>query len=58
MKKIGFFILALVILGIIIYVTFVIAVIKIVFGAILLVVSAIALVILWNKIKDKVEDEF
>jgi protein-S-isoprenylcysteine O-methyltransferase Ste14 len=58
MKKIGFFILAFVIFAIIVYVTFIIAVIEIIVGAVLFVIAAIALIILWNKLKNKIEDEF
>ncbi|WP_373057422.1 hypothetical protein [Zunongwangia sp. H14] len=58
MKKTGFIILAVVILGIILYVTIVIKVIEFLFGAILFIVAAVILWILWTKIKDKVEKEF
>ncbi|MDT0641986.1 hypothetical protein RM553_03995 [Zunongwangia sp. F363] len=58
MKKTGFIILAVVILGIILYVTIVIKVIEFLFGAILFIVAAVILWILWSKIKDKVEKEF
>ena len=58
MKKFGFLVLALIVLGAIIYVTFVVAVIKAAFGIILLVIAAILLWFLWTKLKDKVEDTF
>lgn len=52
MKKMGFLLLAIVIFAVIIYVTFIIAVIKIAIGAILFIGAAILLWIAWNKIKD------
>lgn len=53
MKKFGILILALVIFAIIVYVTFIIAVVEIIVGAILFVVAIVFLWILWNKLKDK-----
>ena len=58
MKKYGFLILAILVIGAIIYVTFVIAVIKITLGLILLGVAAVLLWIFWLKIKKKAEDKF
>lgn len=58
MKKYGILILGAIILGIIIYVTFVIALIKITLGLILLAVAAVVLYFLWRKIKSKAEDTF
>jgi|GEM_PF-2924048 len=58
MKKYGFLILAIVIIGILIYVTFVIALIKITLGLILLAAAAVILWVLWLKIKKKAEDTF
>ncbi len=58
MKKFGFLLLAIVIFAIIVYVTFIIAVVEIIVGAILFIISAVALWILWNKLKSKVEDRF
>ncbi len=58
MTKYGVLILAIIILGVIIYVTFVIALIKITLGLILLAVSAVGLWFLWQKIKKKAEDKF
>lgn len=58
MKKYGFLILAILVIGAIIYVTFVIAVIKIALGLILLGVAAVLLWIFWLKIKKKAEDKF
>jgi len=55
MKKVGFIILAIVIFSVIVYVTFVIAVIKIALGAILIVVAALFLWGLWNKIVKKLD---
>ena len=49
MKKYGILILGAIILGIIIYVTFVIAIIKITLGLILLAVAAAVLYFLWHK---------
>ena len=53
MKKLGFVLLAIVILSIILYVTFVIAAIKIAFGATLIIVTALLLWWLWIKIVNK-----
>lgn len=53
MKKFGILILAIVIFAIIVYVTFIIAVVEIIVGAILFIVAAVFLWILWNKLKDK-----
>lgn len=58
MKKYGFLILAILVIGAIIYATFVIAVIKIALGLILLGVAAVLLWIFWLKIKKKAEDKF
>lgn len=58
MKKYAFFLLAIVILGVLIYVTFIVALIKITLGVILLVVAAILLYIVWHKIKEKAEEKF
>lgn len=58
MKKYSILILGAIILGIIIYVTFVIAVIKITLGLILLAVAAAVLYFLWRKIKTKAEETF
>ena len=58
MTKYGLIILAVIIIGVIIYVTFVIAIIKITLGLILLAAAVIILWILWSKIKKKAEDTF
>jgi hypothetical protein len=58
MKKYGFLALAAVIIGVIIYVTFVIALIKITLGLILLAVAIFLLWMLWLKIKKKAKDTF
>jgi len=58
MKKYGIIALAIIIIAAIVYVTFVIAVIKLAFGLILLLVAAVLLYFLWHKIKDKAEDVF
>ncbi|MFV9483662.1 MULTISPECIES: hypothetical protein [unclassified Christiangramia] len=58
MKKYAILIIGAIILGIIIYVTFVIAVIKLTLGLILLAVAAALLYWLWIKIKHKAEDTF
>lgn len=58
MKKYSILILGAIILGIIIYVTFVIAVIKITLGLILLAVAAAVLYFLRRKIKTKAEETF
>ena len=58
MKKYGIIALAIIIIAAIVYVTFVIAVIKLAFGLILLLVAAVFLYFLWHKIKDKAEDIF
>lgn len=55
MKKISVLILAIIILGIILYLTFIIAVLEIAVGAILLLVAAGILWWLWNKIKNKLD---
>jgi hypothetical protein len=55
MKKVGFIILALVIISIIIYVTFIIAVVKVAVGGILIVVAALVLWGLYNKLEKKLE---
>ncbi|MBW2960264.1 hypothetical protein [Mesonia aestuariivivens] len=56
MKKIGFFILAIIVLGVILYVTFVIALLKITIGLILLAVAVILFAIAYQKIKHRLED--
>lgn len=56
MKKAGFLILVLFILGLIIYVTFIIAVIKITLGLILLGIAAIILTVIYYKIKHRLND--
>lgn len=58
MKRTGFWVFAIVILGVVLYLTFVIAVIKLMLGLIILAVAAVLLWFLWHKIKDKVEDKF
>ena len=58
MTKYGILILAVIVFGAIIYVTFVIALIKITLGLILFAVAAVVLWILWLKIKKKAEDKF
>ncbi|WP_193510794.1 hypothetical protein [Christiangramia fulva] len=58
MKKYVFFALAILILAVIIYVTFIIALIKITLGIILLAVAAVILWIIWNKIRKKAEEKF
>lgn len=58
MTKYGVLILAAIVIGAIIYLTFVIALIKITIGLVLLVAAAIILWILWAKIKKKAEDKF
>ncbi|WP_198029918.1 hypothetical protein [Christiangramia salexigens] len=50
--------LGIFILGLIIYLTFIIAVIKISIGAILLLVTVLVLWYAWKKIKNKVKDKF
>lgn len=56
MKKFGFFVLAIIVLGVIIYVTFIIALLKITIGLILLAVAAIILSIIYFKIKHRLND--
>ena len=58
MNRTGLLILAVIVLGAIIYVTFVIALIKITLGLILLAVAAVILWILWSKIKKKTKEKF
>ncbi|MDT0691874.1 hypothetical protein RM549_18930 [Salegentibacter sp. F188] len=58
MKKAGFVFVAVVIFCVIVYVTIIIEIIEILFGAILFIAAAIILWIIWNKIKDTVEDTF
>ena len=58
MNRNVFLILALIVIGLIIYVTFVIALIKITLGLILLAVAVVILWFLWKKIKKKAEDKF
>lgn len=55
MKKFGILILAIIILGIILYFTFIIAVLEIAVGAILLLVAAGILWWLWSKIKNRLD---
>lgn len=55
MKKFLILLLALVVLGLLIYFTFIIAVLEIAVGAIILLVSAGLLWWLWGKIKDKLD---
>jgi len=56
LKKIGFFILAIVVIGVILYLTFVIALIKITIGLILLAVAVILFAIAYQKIKHLLND--
>jgi len=58
MNRYAVLIIGAIILGIIIYVTFVIAVIKITLGLILLAVAAVVLYLLWRKIKTKSKNTF
>lgn len=58
MKKYAILIFAILVIAAIIYVTFVIALIKVTLGITLLVVSAIIIWILWLKLKKKTEDKF
>ena len=58
MNRTGFLILAILIIGVIIYVTFVIALIKITLGLILLAIAIPILWLLWKKIKKKANDKF
>lgn len=58
MKKYGFIILAVFIIGIILYVTFIVAVIKITLGLVLLAVAIVLLWLLWKKIQNKAKDVF
>jgi len=58
MNRYAVLIIGAIILGIIIYVTFVIAVIKITLGLILLAVAAVVLYLLWRKIKTKAKNTF
>tara|TARA_R100000789_G_C2977043_1_gene142332 strand:+ start:130 stop:306 length:177 start_codon:yes stop_codon:yes gene_type:complete len=58
MKKYGFIALAIVIIGIILYVTFIIAVIKITLGLIILAVTVSVLWIIWKKLQNKTKDIF
>lgn len=53
MKKFGILILALVIFGIIAYITFIIAVVEIIVGGILFLVAIIFLWYLWTKLSKK-----
>jgi predicted membrane protein len=55
MKKFGFILSAIVILSIILYVTFIIAAIKIAVGGILIVVAALSLWGLWHKLEKKLD---
>ncbi len=55
MKKVGFILLAIVIFSIVVYVTFILAVIKIAVGAILIVVASLILWWLWNKLEKKLD---
>lgn len=56
MHKTGFFILTLVVLGVVIYLM--IAVVKITIGLIILAVAAVLLWFLWHRIKHKWEEKF
>ncbi|MDX1760757.1 MAG: hypothetical protein R3218_01245 [Christiangramia sp.] len=58
MNRTGLLILAIIVLGAIIYVTFVIALIKITLGLILLAVAVVILWVLWSKIKKKTKEKF
>ncbi len=58
MKKNALLILAVVIIGIIVYVTFVIALIKITLGLFLLAIAFFLLWLFWKKFKNKAEDKF
>ncbi|MBJ97488.1 MAG: hypothetical protein CMC87_05845 [Flavobacteriaceae bacterium] len=56
MKKIGFFVFAIIVIGVILYVTFIIALLKITIGLILLAVAVILFAIAYQKIKHRLED--
>ncbi|MFV8225451.1 hypothetical protein [Christiangramia aquimixticola] len=58
MNRNAILIIGAIILGIIIYVTFVIALIKITLGLILLAVTAAILYYIWNKLKSKAKEKF
>lgn len=58
MKKYAIIIFAILVIAAIIYVTFVIALIKVTLGLFLLAVSAIIIWILWLKLKKKATDKF
>lgn len=58
MKKYAIIIFAILVIAAIIYVTFVIALIKVTLGLFLLAVSAIIIWILWLKLKKKAKDKF
>ena len=55
MKTAIIIILAIIVLGLIIYITFIKAILEIAIGAVLLVVAAGVLWWIWSKIKDKVD---
>lgn len=55
MKKFAILLLALVVLALLIYFTFIIAILEIAVGAIILLVAAGILWWLWGKIKDKLD---
>ena len=58
MKRIGFFALVIIVLGVILYVTFIIALLKITIGLIVLAIAAVVLFVLWHMIKHKWEEKF
>ena len=53
MKKLGFILLVIVIFSIIVYVTFIMAVIELTIGVILIVVAGLLLWWLWSKLVNK-----
>ncbi|APU68258.1 hypothetical protein [Christiangramia flava] len=58
MKEKGILVLGLAVLALIAYAVFVIAVIKLVVGAIILLITVPVLWFLWKKVKKKAEDKF
>jgi membrane protein implicated in regulation of membrane protease activity len=58
MSRNAILIIGAIILGIIIYVTFVIALIKITLGLILLAIAAAVLYYFWRKLKSKAKEKF
>ena len=56
MKKIGFFVFAIIVIGVILYVTFIIALLKITIGLVLLAVAVILFAIAYQKIKHRLQD--